>query len=384
MPDVYGAVGFHRMLLDDEVRCDSYRRALRAIIRPGDLVLDLGTGSGIMAFFACQAGARHVYAVDSSDFIHFARQLARENGLEEQITFIQEDIRKLQLDRQVDVIVSELITKIAIGERMEELTARCRRFLKPGGRIVPQNVELWLAPVEVPDLYKNLDFPDISVYGIGFDALAELSRNQIQSVRFQPEQLLAEPRCVYHYNSLSGDPSTHLDERLVFRLSREGTMHGYAAWFVAELADGVSLSNRPPGLPSWDNSFLVLASPVPATEGGSVELRLIATHPPGLSPVWLWHTKVFDAKDEEVFEAKQSTFFASALSPRTLQRLSADNTPELGEIGEMAKLTLSLCDGRTKVSEVAEQLLQRFPESLSTALEAEHFVQNFLLGNELT
>ena len=65
------------------------------------VVLDVGTGTGILAMFAAKAGARKVYAVDSSPIAHLAAQLVKDNGLDDTITVINRKVEDLELPEQV-------------------------------------------------------------------------------------------------------------------------------------------------------------------------------------------------------------------------------------------------------------------------------------------
>ena len=78
-------------MLQDHVRTSTYQKAMidNSIDFKGKAVLDVGTGTGILAFFAVQAGARIVYAVEASDSCHIARKLAKDNGYEERVQVIQ-------------------------------------------------------------------------------------------------------------------------------------------------------------------------------------------------------------------------------------------------------------------------------------------------------
>ena len=64
----YGQLMFQQNMLSDSVRTQLYRRAVfeNQIDFRGKVVVDVGCGSGILSFFAAQAGARKVYAIEAS------------------------------------------------------------------------------------------------------------------------------------------------------------------------------------------------------------------------------------------------------------------------------------------------------------------------------
>ena len=62
------AVHYQDMLSDHE-RMRRYRQAIEAVVRPGDVVADLGTGLGVLALMAVRAGASFVYAIDQLQMI---------------------------------------------------------------------------------------------------------------------------------------------------------------------------------------------------------------------------------------------------------------------------------------------------------------------------
>lgn len=296
--DSFTSLEFHNMLVNDEQRTKLYQKAIHKIVRQGDVVLDIGTGSGILAFFSCQAGAARVYAVESSDIMPVAQQLALDNGFAEQIRFIKGDIRSADLPESVDVIISELISKVVMGQHMEELVSLSRdRFLKKCGKVIPSSVDLLLAPLEDSEMYKQLEFPGPKLYNVNFSYARNLSFNNTTSGRFQPDNLLAKGQVAYRIESVLATEMHHPNSVLSFVVSREGLLHGFVGWFSATLVDDVVLSTFPPGMPSWDNGFFPVQEPIQVKPGMTIELKIDGSHPHGSSPIWRWETTVTDLPD---------------------------------------------------------------------------------------
>ena len=87
-PDpMYTEFEVHRTMICDRVRTDAFRRAIESVVRPGDIVLDVGAGSGILSVFAARAGARRVYAVERTSVAVLAQELAAANGVGDVVQF---------------------------------------------------------------------------------------------------------------------------------------------------------------------------------------------------------------------------------------------------------------------------------------------------------
>src|SRR5690348_2118390 len=107
--DVAELLRFHRFLLGETgARLERFDAAIARAVRPGALVLDVGSGVGILACLACRAGARRVYAVEPTPAVHVARLIARANGFEDRISFIDTALADAPLPARVDLVVSDL------------------------------------------------------------------------------------------------------------------------------------------------------------------------------------------------------------------------------------------------------------------------------------
>lgn len=118
-------------------------------VRPGDIVLDIGTGSGIQAITAGQTASR-VMAVDiNPEAVRYASQNVIANGLEKKISIIQSDLfSSLHSEDQFDVILftppylkgtpkSDLDHALFDPEKelVRRLFREARKHLRPDGYI---------------------------------------------------------------------------------------------------------------------------------------------------------------------------------------------------------------------------------------------------------
>ena len=142
----------HARMLHDERRTGDYLAALAAAVRPDDVVLDIGTGSGVLALAAARAGARCVYAVEASDIAEVAERVFAVNGVRDQVTLLPGWSRFTELPEQADLLVAEVIGNEPLEEEILEtmLDAR-RRLLKPGARMIPHALTLFARPILLPE-----------------------------------------------------------------------------------------------------------------------------------------------------------------------------------------------------------------------------------------
>jgi hypothetical protein len=130
---MYSLQGYGNMIAD-AVRTDAYAAALRAAVRPGCVVVDIGTGPGLFAILACRFGARRVIAIESGDIIEVARRVAAANGCADRIEFVHADSRDVEIGERAEVVVSDLHGVLPyFGRPLETMKDAHLRFLARRG-----------------------------------------------------------------------------------------------------------------------------------------------------------------------------------------------------------------------------------------------------------
>ena len=121
-------------MLSDSVRMEAFREAIQQVVKPGDVVVDLGAGTGILGFLALQAGAAKVFAIEQSDSMDLAKAVAAKNGMSDRIDFLNKNSKDVTLPVQADVIVSETLGSFGVDENTLEFTLDARDPLSEAGR----------------------------------------------------------------------------------------------------------------------------------------------------------------------------------------------------------------------------------------------------------
>lgn len=272
-------MGHHRQLLDCRVRTEAMIRAIEADVRPGDVVCDLGTGTGVLAMAAARAGARRVYAIELGDVAGLARQIVADNGYGDAIEVLHCHSARAAISEPVDVLVSECFGVLGLGSTMIPWLCELRdRVMKVDGRIVPRSVSVHIAAVESRACATYVAPFQEPRYGFRFAAAAELALNNLYSAEFAPAQLITDTAPLITIDLQSGARHDgNACGRARLSVLSDAELCGLAGWFTADLGHEVTLSTAP-GRPStvWRQVFLpTLPRPIRAGDDVEVEVRFV-------------------------------------------------------------------------------------------------------------
>ena len=273
----YRGLEFHLDLLKDRVRTGSFRKAILKVVKKGDVVADLGGGTGVLSLFSAMSGAGKVYMIESGTVIHAARGIVKDNRFGRKIVPVHKRSFLTRLPEKVDVIVSECIGYFALGGNMLSAVADLRnRALKEGGRMIPRSISLFIAPVRSRRHYRQIQaWAGRRVYGLDLSYVKKLISNNIFLAQMAAKDLIAAPEKVATINLVKDDPNEILDIRTSFSVKKAGTFHGFCGWFEVDLCEGVSFSTSPVHTPTvWRQTFFPLTREVMLQKGSTITLDL--------------------------------------------------------------------------------------------------------------
>lgn len=359
-------------MIADSIRTGAYCNALRRAVKPGAVVVDIGTGTGIFALLACRFGARKVYAIEPSGAIAVAREIAAANGCQDRIEFIEELSTKVDLPEHADVIVSDLRGVLPLFEQhLPSIIDARRRLLAPGGNLIPKRDILWSAVVETPQNYDPLIQPWVRErFQLNMDAASQIVTNVWKKARVTPDQLLTKPYCWATLDYLNLE-SPNVSSEMTFQVMRPGTAHGFVMWFDTFLDDGIEFSNAP-GQPKliYGSGFFPWSSPVDLVPDDTVSVGLRANLV-GSDYIWSWETRVCgNDSGQAKAHFRQSTFFGSAFSSVRLRKRATSYLANLNDDGQIDKFILAMMDGNTSLGEIATEVCSRFPRDFPAWQEA--------------
>jgi len=307
---MYAEFEVHRSMICDRIRTEAFKRAIDSVVRPGDVVLDVGAGSGILSIFAARAGAARVYAVEQKSVSVLAQELVAANGVSEIVTVIQGNVMEIELPERVDVIVSEWLGGFGIDEGMLVAVVAARdRWLKPGGVMIPRTVTAWTALVHDRYLSDTIEFLRHDPYGLDLGDLVEKTVDEISysgGFRHLAERdRRSEPSRLWTTDvgliPLEQAQAPH-EAEVLLPVSEHGMANALALWFSAELAPEVSLSVGPGDPPThWGMTTAPLRAPVELTPGTDVraKVRTVLARPVGTWTSWAIATPGADWEEHD-------------------------------------------------------------------------------------
>lgn len=270
-------------MMQDYIRTSTYQRAMldNTADFQDKVVMDVGAGSGILSFFAVQAGAKKVYAIEASSMAMHCEALVRQNRLTDKITVIAGKIEEVDVPEMVDIIISEPMGYMLFNERMLESFLHAKKWLKPGGKMFPTQGDLHVAPFTDDALYMEQfskanfwyqpSFHGVDLSNLREAAVKEYFKQPIVDTFDMRICLARSHKYVVDFQTAKEEDLHEIEIPLSFTMMQSGTVHGLAFWFdVAFLGsqNAVWLSTAPTQpLTHWYQVRCLLQDPIFAKQG---------------------------------------------------------------------------------------------------------------------
>lgn len=278
----------HIRMLNDQRRTLTFQEAIRRAVEPDSVVLDIGTGTGVLALTAARAGARQVFAVERTAVAEAAQAMFLNDAEGRQrISLIRGQSTDVVLPEKAHVLVSEIIGNDPLGERIVETFWDARqRLLLEAPKLIPRGLGVYGLALEVPpDVLGSSRFSVDAArewseaYGLDFTPLVGLADEQQHRLSINAFHTRSWPRIskelLLAQIDLTSAGPTVPEAHVTFRAIRSGTISGLLLYFEADLGNDVHLSLHPDAADptnSWSNRVHILGAPLVVQSGDSIEV----------------------------------------------------------------------------------------------------------------
>ena len=269
---------WHFEMLNDEQRNVAFENALTNAITPDTVVLDIGSGTGLLAMLAARAGAKQTFTCEMVPALaELARETVARNGLADRIVTLDQRSTSVvignRMMRKANLLVTETVDCGLLGEGIVASIAHARdNLLTEDAQIVPCAATVYAMVVESSRL-RNLNSAETAA---GFDVSLI---NQYATAHYFPVRLaafdytpLTEPFEVFHFDFANG---AIIPDRKILSVSasRDGVGHCIVFWFDMQLDSEISISNGPGSTTHWEQALQCLDKEVAVRAGETIVIE---------------------------------------------------------------------------------------------------------------
>ena len=284
----FAAAEIHIRMLADHARTSWYQRALRSNVGPEDVVVEIGTGSGVLAASAAKAGARHVYAIERvPSTARLAREFFAENGITN-VTVLEGDSTRIDLPENGTLLMSEIIGNDPLAEGViPSVRDALDRLLKPNAKLIPNWIRIGATLFQLdPHIYDRFFVSDVmrhdwkEWYGLDFRVFQRAceARNAVWQVGSQhfAQWLRLTPAIELLEIDFANLPTEGLKASAACNVSCDGLINAVLIHFDLSAPNVADFSTRPDSVSranSWANACIILREPLSVVSGDAIELH---------------------------------------------------------------------------------------------------------------
>lgn len=278
---------WHFPMLADTGRNNAYDNALKKIIRPAHTVLDIGTGSGLLAMMAARAGAKEVIACEmNKDLADIATRIVSKNKLDKFIKVVHKKSSALDIGvdmpQKADVLVSEILDTGLLGEGVFPSVRHAQQeLLNKDAIMIPKSADMYGVLVQCDALKKTRPIQDISGFDLSiFNEFQTLNQYSIFHSEQESYQELSAvfPIHSYDFYNIPEERTQDNPHRKSFEVtaSASGEFQAILFWFQLHLDNEISLSSGPNGeMKHWGQAIYFFPETKSVNAGDAIQLELL-------------------------------------------------------------------------------------------------------------
>lgn len=153
---IWSNTDFPYACLIDIKRTETFRKIIKSTVKPGDIVIDIGAGTGILSLFAAEAGAKKVYSVEVDPLLtYYLRQTVTCSKYKDSIKVIEDDALQVDLPKNPNVIIAELVETGLIDEMQVPVMNELHKkgIIGPNTKVIPKSYQTFVELLNVEDIF---------------------------------------------------------------------------------------------------------------------------------------------------------------------------------------------------------------------------------------
>lgn len=278
---------WHFPMLADEGRNNAYNKAIEKAIKTKDHVLDIGTGSGLLAMMAARAGAKQITACEMNNSLaEVAERIVAKNNYNKQINIVHKKSTAIDvgidMPEKADVLVSEILDSGLLGEGVfPSLRHAKKELLKENAVIIPKSADIYGVLVQCDEMKKIRPIKDVSGFDLSiFNEFQSLNQYTVFHSDQHTYDELSDVFPIHSYDFYEIPEERSSDhphkKSLSVTASKDGEFQAVLFWFQLHLDDEISLSSGPNGeMKHWGQAIFFLAESKQVKAGDRIELEML-------------------------------------------------------------------------------------------------------------
>ena len=358
----------HLGYLNLEGRSDLFDQAIAQVLQEGDVVADLGCGLGVLGLQCLKAGAERAYGIDHSAAIHLANEMAKRAGLTDRYICLEGATFDVSLPEPVDLLICDHVGFFGFDYGIVPMMRDAeRRFLKPGGSIMPDRLKMSIAGVVADDVYRAVTGWTDDKVPAELHWLARTAANSKHACQIEPSQICTDAAELGEIE-LERDAGDFFSSRATLTVSRDGVFGGVAGWFDAHLGGDIWMTNSPlkEAAIQRPQAFLPVETPFEVQSGDRITITVKARLDGDLI-AWSVEPQSGSAKQE------MSSWTSLPLGGSDLA--SAAARPVADETAVALSRILALADGERTTRQIEDAIIEEFPDLKPSEQASRDFVR---------